>query len=438
MEYLDLISIVLLFVLLIAVESIRRKNSSLSIKETSEEINKNIDDSLNRVKEEFSTIREEFSRSREESSKEQRSNREEISKSFVELRREVLDVVSEFGHNQEKRMKALTESLDKLTERNDDKLTKLQESIQENLKNMREDNTKQLEKMRETVDEKLQKTLENRLGESFKIVSERLEAVSKGLGEMQQLATGVGDLKKVLTNVKTKGILGEYQLGNIIEQLLPNAQYEREMATKKGSSERVEYAIKMPGKSGESEVMLPIDSKFPLENYNRLLEAYDAGDVGEISSKKKELHQQIRKYAKDIHDKYISPPETTDFGILFLPVEGLYAEVLRDNDLYEIIQRDHRITITGPTTLAAFLNSLQMGFHTLAIEKRSSEVWDILKGVKNEFGKFGEILEKVKKNLNTADKHVDELLGTRTRQIERKLKDVEDDIDSSDQPKLIE
>lgn len=438
MEYLNLVSIGLLVIVLFAIERMRKNNSSEAFKESSDEINRNIEDSLKRIKEEFSSVRDEFGRSREEFSKEQRSNREELAKSFVDLRREVLDVVSEFGNQQSKQMKDLSEKLENLTQKNEERIVKLQEAIQQNLKEIREDNTTQLEKMRETVDEKLQKTLEQRLGESFKLVSERLEAVSKGLGEMQQLATGVGDLKKVLTNVKTKGILGEYQLGNIIEQLLPSGQYEKEKPTKKGSNDRVEYAIKMPGKGSESEVLLPIDSKFPLETYNKLVDAYDNGEVDDINTKRKELAQQIKRYAKDIHDKYISPPETTDFGILFLPVEGLYAEALRDNDLYETLQRDLKITITGPTTLAAFLNSLQMGFHTLAIEKRSSEVWDILKGIKMEFGKFGDVLEKVKKNIQTADKHVDDLLGTRTRQIERKLRDVEDDIDAGEDLKLIE
>ena len=284
-----------------------------------------------------------------------------------------------------------------------------------------------LEKMRETVDEKLQTTLEKRLGESFKLVSERLEAVQKGLGEMQNLAHGVGDLKKVLSNVKTRGVLGEIQLGNILEQIMSPEQYDKDVRTKRGSNDHVEFAIKLPGKDHQGkEVYLPIDAKFPQEDYIRLQEAYDSADLAAIEQAKKSLVRSIKNFAKSIRDKYIDPPYTTDFGILFLPIEGLFAELVRQPELVAILQRDYKIIITGPTTLAAMLNSLQMGFKTLAIQKRSSEVWDILGAVKTEFSKFGGVLEKAQKKITEANKELDALVGTRTRVMMSKLRKVEE------------
>jgi DNA recombination protein RmuC len=279
--------------------------------------------------------------------------------------------------------------------------------------------------MRETVDEKLQKTLETRLGESFKLVSERLEAVHKGLGDMQQLATGVGDLKRVLTNVKTRGVLGEYQLENILEQLLTPDQYEKNVKTKPGSNGLVEFAIKLPGRENkEQTVWLPIDSKFPKEDFELLIDAYDNGSAEQIDECRKTFIRGIRKSAGDICGKYIDPPNTTDFAILFLPFESLYAEVLRTPGLFETIQKECKIIITGPTTLSAILSSLQMGFRTLAIEKRSSEVWHLLSAVKTDFGTFGDILSKTHKKLQEAS-NVIEQAGVRSRAIERKLKDVQ-------------
>jgi len=284
-----------------------------------------------------------------------------------------------------------------------------------------------LEKMRETVDEKLQTTLEKRLGESFKLVSERLEAVQKGLGEMQNLAHGVGDLKKVLSNVKTRGVLGEIQLGNILEQIMSHEQYDKDVRTKRGSNDHVEFAIKLPGKDHQGkEVYLPIDAKFPQEDYIRLQEAYDSADLAAIEQAKKSLVRSIKNFAKSIRDKYIDPPYTTDFGILFLPIEGLFAELVRQPELVATLQRDYKIIITGPTTLAAMLNSLQMGFKTLAIQKRSSEVWDILGAVKTEFSKFGGVLEKAQKKITEANKELDTLVGTRTRMMMSKLRKVEE------------
>ncbi|MCK5673515.1 MAG: DNA recombination protein RmuC, partial [Spirochaetales bacterium] len=291
-------------------------------------------------------------------------------------------------------------------------------------RDIREDNNKQITEMRKTVDEKLQSTLEKRIGESFKQVSDRLELVHKGLGEMQTIATGVGDLKKVLSNVKTRGVLGEYQLGNILEEILAPGQYGKNVATKKGSQANVEYAVRLPGQSNDSEIWMPIDSKFPIESYNRLLDAYDSGDKSLIDISQKELTKTVESFAKDIHNKYIDPPHTTDFAIMFLPVESLYGEVLRHSGLFETLQRKYKITITGPTTLSALLNSLQMGFRTLAVQKKSSEVWKVLEAVKTEFGKFEEQLDTVYSHLHKASNSLDVLKTTRTNVMLRKLRNV--------------
>jgi DNA recombination protein RmuC len=280
-----------------------------------------------------------------------------------------------------------------------------------------------LEKIRETVDEKLQKTLEARLGQSFELVSNQLQAVQKGLGEMQSLANGVGDLKRVLTNVKSRGVLGEYQLQALLENMLAPDQYLLN-ASVNGSRERVEFAVKMPGQ--EEQVLLPIDSKFPQESYLRLVDAYDLGDKGSIDACRMELIKAVKKSALEIQSKYIHPPATTDFAILFLPVESLYAEILREPGLAQQIQHDFKVIVTGPTTLSAILNSLQMGFRTLAIQKRSSEVWQILGAIKTEFGKFGDLLEKTQRKLSEANTELDKLIGVRTRVIQRKLKEIQE------------
>jgi DNA recombination protein RmuC len=301
----------------------------------------------------------------------------------------------------------------------------MRQTVEERLKSLQDDNAQKLEKMRQTVDEKLHATLEQRLGDSFKIVSERLELVHKGLGEMQTLAIGVGDLKKVLSNVKTRGILGEFQLGSILEQILSPEQYAKNVITKKGSRENVEFAIRLPGRDDAGEVVyLPIDSKFPVENYHNLLNAFDHGDHAAMEEAGKLLENAIKKCAKDIRDKYLDPPGTTDFGIMFLPFEGLYAEVVKRTGLIETLQREYKIIITGPTTLAAILNSLQMGFRTLAIEKRSGEVWTLLSAVKTEFGKFGDILDKTQKKLQEASNTIEDA-AKKSRTIEKKLKNVQ-------------
>lgn len=305
---------------------------------------------------------------------------------------------------------------------NERRLEAIRITMENRLSSIQSENSIQLDKMRETVDEKLQKTLESRISESFKMVSERLEQVYKGLGEMQTLASGVGDLKKVLSNVKSRGVLGEIQLGAILEEILTKEQYEANVVTKKGSQSFVEYAIKLPGDS--SPVYLPIDAKFPADAYSKLLEAYDSGDLTEIESSKSILIKRLKSFAKDIHDKYIDPPNTTEFAIMFLPFEGLYAEAVRLG-MVEELQRLYKINIAGPTTTAALLNSLQMGFKTLAIQKRSSEVWDVLGAVKTEFDKFETVLESAQSRIEQANSELDKLIGVRTRQIKRKLKDVE-------------
>jgi DNA recombination protein RmuC len=319
----------------------------------------------------------------------------------------------------------LTATLSKMAEQSDKKLEELKGAVEAKLTQIQADNSAKLEEMRKTVDEKLQGTLNQRLGESFKLVSERLEQVHKGLGDMQALAKGVGDLKTVLSNVKTRGNWGEVQLGNLLEQILTPEQYAANVCTKQGSLERVEFAIKLPGRELQDgkTVWLPIDAKFPVADYERLVDAAERADAEAVEQAAKQLEIRIKSEAGDIRDKYIDPPNTTDFGVLFLPTEGLYAEVLRRPGLAESLQREFRVVVAGPTTLAALLNSLQMGFRTLAIEKRSSEVWRVLGAVKTEFERFGGVIEKVQKKLEEASNVID-TAATRSRAIKRKLKTV--------------
>ena len=304
-------------------------------------------------------------------------------------------------------------------------LKDLKESIDTRLKSIQEDSTKQLDKMRDTVDEKLQKTLEKRIGESFKQVSERLEQVHQGLGEMQTIATGVGDLKKVLSNVKTKGTFGEYQLDNILEQILTPDQYEKNVRTNPDYNGSIEFAVKLPGSNKDNTIWLPIDSKFPTESYEILLDEYEKADKDSIERARKNFISSIDKFAKEISSKYIAPPHTTDFAVMFLPVEGLFAEALREPDIMGKLRDKYKITLTGPTTLSALLNSLRMGFNTLLVQERSSEVWNILSAVKSEFATFGTQLSKVRTQLTTASSSLDVLQGTRARAMERKMRDIE-------------
>ncbi|MCL1978994.1 MAG: DNA recombination protein RmuC [Methanomassiliicoccaceae archaeon] len=304
---------------------------------------------------------------------------------------------------------------------------RMKQTIDEQLKGIREENKEKLEEMRKAVDENLKTTVDKRFDESFKLINERLEQVHKGLGEMKQLASGVDDLKRVLANVKTKGTLGEIQLGTILEQILSPGQYESQRSVKEGSQERVDYVIKLPDKNSMNEtLMLPIDSKFPTEDYQRLLDAYDSGlGENELKSISNGFESSVKRSAKEIHDKYINPPRTTDFAIMFVPAEGLYAEIVRRTDLFETLRNTYKVTVVGPTNLAAFLSSLQMGFRTLAIERRSSEVWELLGAVKTEFGKYSAVMDSIKKKIDSAAKEID-TVGTRSRAIERKLRTVDE------------
>lgn len=354
-----------------------------------------------------------------------KSIKDELPKNREEISDNVTKRMTEIAGFQKDQLTIFSDQLKHLTTVNTQALDKMTRTIEERLKHIQDDTNVKLEKMRETVDEKLHKTLEQRLGESFKIVSDRLEQVHKGLGEMQTLATGVGDLKKVLSNVKTRGVLGEVQLANIIEDILTPEQYEKNVKTKKDSNELVEFAIKLPGGS-DGPVYMPVDSKFPSENYVALLKAYDLGDVAQIALFTKKLQDDIESFAKDIHDKYIDVPYTTEFAILFLPTEGLYAEVLRNTDLIQKIQNKYHVNVTGPSTLASSLNGFRMGFRTLMIEKRSSEVWKILGAVKTEFKNFETVLKNAQKKITGVQTDIDALIGTRTNQIQRKLREVEE------------
>jgi DNA recombination protein RmuC len=363
-------------------------------------------DQLSRqLKELEESLRDEFRRNREEFSRQSGEGRKEQSQAFTSL------------------INSINIQLQYIARTNEEKMEK-----------MRFDNNLMLERMRETVDEKLNKTLEERLGQSFKLVSERLDLVHKGLGEMHELANGVGDLKKVLTNVKTRGIFGEIQLGVILDQILTPSQYGQNVVVKQGSKEMVEFAVKLPGKNEDEQIWLPIDSKFPMDVYHNLISAYENGNGAMIGESTKTLSRSIILNAKMIADKYINPPQTSDFAIMFLPVEGLFAEVVRNSTLVEQAYREYKVIITGPTTISALLNSFQLGFKTVAIEKRSNEVWKLLSAVKTEFTKFGDVLEKAKQKLNQASNELDSLVGARTRAIQQKLKGIEhiDDSDASD------
>lgn len=328
-----------------------------------------------------------------------------------------------YAINQSKSLNQLEERLKTFSLENEQKLENIRRSVESRLNYIQEDNNRKLEEMRKTVDERLQQSIEEKMNRSFSLVSERLEQVYKGLGEMQNLANGVGDLKKVLTNVKTRGTLGEYQLSAILSEILSPEQYEENVATKKGSRNVVEFAVKLPS-DDDKFIYLPIDSKFPGDTYSALRDAIDEGDKVKIDLAAKALIATIKSEAKDIHDKYIDPPYTTEFAIMFLPFEGLYSEGV-NRGLVEILQRDYKVNIAGPSTMAALLNSLQMGFKTLAVQKRSAEVWEILGAVKQEFDKFGDVLEATQQRLDQANKELDKLVGVRTRQIQRKLKDVQ-------------
>lgn len=384
-----------------------------------------------------SNIREEMQKNREEAGRNAKALREEIMNNIKIMGDVIVKSMNDFGNLQKSQLDIFADRLNNLSGVTEKRLEKMRDTIENRLHILQEENSKKLEQMRAVVDEKLHATLEKRLGESFKLVSERLELVHKGLGEMQHLASSVGDLKKVLTNIKTRGTWGEMQLGTLLEQILTPEQFVRNVITKKGSNERVEFAIKLPGGNrDEAEVLLPIDAKFPQEDYQKLLDAYDEANQSKIEEQLKRLENTISSEAKKICEKYIDPPNTTDFAIMFLPTEGLFAEALRISGLCERLQREYRVVVTGPTTLAALLNSLQMGFRTLAIEKRSSEVWQLLGAVKTEFGKFGDLLEKTNEKLKQASKTIEDATK-KSRSIERKLKDVQS-IPAETSEKLLE
>ena len=409
MEYILLVFLVI-STLLLAFFLFRKKISNTSVIETVFKVE---------LQKEFLLNRDELSRNLKENRNEFTQNFERLNETLIkkakddreELRRTLKDFETSFSKSVESFNTTQKEKFDQMKLKQEEmiKTTELR-----------------LERMRETVDEKLHKTLEERLGKSFDSVSKQLLEVQKGLGEMQSIASGVGDLKRVLTNVKTRGVLGEIQLGNILEEIMSRDQYETNVKTKKGSDAIVEFAIKLPGRNvNDSPVFLPIDAKFPQEDYARLQTAYEAGNSVAVEQSMKALLLAIKKFAKDIANKYIDPPNTTEFGIMFLPIEGLFAEVIRQPDMITFLQREYKIVITGPTTLAAMLNSLQMGFKTLAIQKRSSEVWNVLASVKKEFNTFGGVLEKAQKKINEANNEIENLVGTRTRMMQSKLKNVE-------------
>jgi DNA recombination protein RmuC len=449
------IQTVLIIIILVKSKHNGQNNSASNILQKLIEYENRLDKNESSTREEFARNREETAKSakesREEFSASSKSNRDELNKSislfeekisknilnFSELLNKELDSVQDAVNKSTKlsreelaislksfedkfsaKIEALTKDTNQVFEKN-------RETVEKKLTEIQENNSKKLEEMRKTVDEKLHETLEKRLTESFQVVSENLEKVQKGLVEMQGLASGVGDLKNILSNVKTKGVFGEYQLGGILEEMLSPNQYEQNVKTKSGSNDIVEYAVKIPSKESNDKIIwLPIDAKFPSEGYERLTAAYDTGNVEQIDKSKKELERTIKIFAKDINSKYIDPPNTTDFAIMFLPFESLYAEVLRIPGLFDTMQRELKITITGPTTISAFLSSLQMGFRSLAVEKRTSEIWELLGAVKTQFGKFGDVLEAAKKKIDAASEELGKT-GSRTRAIERKLKDVQ-------------
>ena len=370
---------------------------------------------------------EEFKRLEQTIRNEQSALRQELSSSTQMSVKNLGDMIASsqnaYAISQSKSLAQLEERLKTFSLTNEQHLDNIRHSVENRLNYIQEDNNKKLEEMRKTVDERLQQSIEEKMNRSFSLVNERLEQVYKGLGEMQSLAVGVGDLKKVLSNVKTRGILGEIQLSAILSEILSPEQYEENVATKKGSKNVVEFAVKLPS-DDDKFIYLPIDSKFPGDTYAALRDAIDEGDKIKIDLAAKALITRIKSEAKDIHDKYIDPPYTTEFAIMFLPFEGLYSEAV-NRGLVEILQRDYKVNIAGPSTMAALLNSLQMGFKTLAVQKRSAEVWEILGAVKQEFDKFGDVLEATQQRLDQANKELDKLVGVRTRQIQRKLKDVQ-------------
>lgn len=397
-------------------------------------------DALVRLEQQLGQIEKLFKddaqRNREESQGAFKRQREELTKSLTQFEERFENNSRRLNEILKERFTALNEKQSQLNLDAEKRIKEVRDVVEKQLKELREDNSKQLAEVNKTVNEKLQKTLNDRLSQSFETVGKQLQSVQEGLGEMKTLANDVGGLKKVLSNVKMRGSLGEVQLAMLLENILAPDQYEANVKTKKGSDANVEFAIKLPGKDDvNSKVWIPIDAKFPKDVYQHLQDAYEQGNPLEVEKAQKTLEGTLKKMAKDIRDKYLDPPQTTDFGILFLPFEGIYAEVVRNAALLEVLQKEYKIIVTGPTTLAAILNSLQMGFKTLAIQKRSSEVWSVLSEVKKEFQNFGGIMQKAQKNIQTGLNQLDDVMGVRTRAIERKLKSVSS-LEEKNRPKL--
>jgi len=387
-------------------------------------LTKSNEDKLEAIRKTFEEKLIDFQKSIDSNSKESRT---ELKENLDVFKKELNEALKDYRERLREQFTEFERSQKTQNVANSEKISELKLSLEKSLKSLQEGNEKKLEEMRVTVDEKLQKTLEARLSASFELVSKNLESVQKGLGEMQSLAIGVGDLKKVLSNVKTRGILGEIQLANILEQLLAPEQYDVNIVTKKGTNNRVEFAIKIPQQNQDNKILLmPIDSKFPIEDYYTLLAAYEASDATAAEAAGKALENAIKKSAKDIHEKYISPPDTSEIGLLFLPIEGLYAEAVRRPALMEFLQREYQIILTGPTTLSAILHTISFGYRTMALEQRSGEIKKTLSAVKTEFGKFGDVLKKAQEKINKASEDIDELVGTRTKKINAKLKSFEE------------
>ena len=381
-------------------------------------------------------IREEMSRIRDEAADNSRQTRNDIGTELKNFGESMQKTVTDMVRLQQNHLETSAGQMNVLTKNSEERIEKIREAVDVRLKQIQDDNARSIEQIRLTVDEKLQGTLERRLGESFRQVSERLEQVHQGLGDMRNLAAGVGDLKKIFSNVKSRGIWGEIHLENLLADILSPGQYEKNVRTKERTNEVVEFAIRLPGAGGGEEdvVWLPIDAKFPIEDYQRLIDAQEKGEVDAAADAARMLETRLKNSARDIHGKYLNPPRTTDFGVMYLPVEGLYAEAVRRPDLIAAIQREYRVLVAGPSTFAALLNSLQIGFRTLAIQKRTSEVWQILSAVKTEFGKFGDVLEAIKKKLEQATNNMDDALK-RSRVIQRKLRNVQE-IDQAETPEI--
>ena len=421
----ETILLVLILILLIAILLIQLRKAGAGVAEV-DAIGSKLEQIDVSQQKQGAVLGNELANLRQEAATHAREGRAETLTILKQGNETLLNGLGVLGQNQGERLQAFSDTISKLTASNEAKLEDVRKTVEAKLKELRDDNGARLEEMRRTVDEKLQTTLEKRLGESFQLVSDRLEKVHQGLGEMQNLATGVGDLKKVLTNVKTRGNWGEVQLGALLEQMLTPNQYEKNVRPNPSSSEVVEYAIKLPGRGeDDSVVWLPVDAKFFVEDYKRLHEAQERADLAAIEESTKALRDAVLKCAKDISTKYLNPPHTTDFGVMFVPTEGLFAEILRIPNVVEELQGKHRVVLTGPTTFAAVLNSLQMGFKTLSIQKQSSEVWKTLGLVKTEFSKFGDSLEAVKKSLLAATNKI-ETVSVRSRAVERSLRKVEE------------